>query len=102
MIFKDFDFLSPSITLYFKGNSIHPTRFSGILTIVTFIIISAFGIYYAVEYVTKGDKKTLNLFIFTCFKEVIKIQNINIKIKIKKAIFFQIKKLNKKKVFHYF
>ena len=57
MIFKDFDFLSPSITLYFKGNSIHPTRFSGILTIVTFIIISAFGIYYAVEYVTKGDKK---------------------------------------------
>ena len=44
MIFKNFDYLSPTITLYFKGNSIHPTRFSGILTIITYIVISAFGI----------------------------------------------------------
>lgn len=57
MIFKNFDYLSPTITLYFKGNSVHPTRFSGILTIITYIVISAFGIYYLVEYIKKGDKK---------------------------------------------
>jgi len=56
MIFENFDYLSPRITLYFKGNSIHPTRFSGILSIITSIIISAFGIYYLIEYITKNDK----------------------------------------------
>ena len=57
MIFKNFDYLSPTITLYFKGNSIHPTRFSGILTIITYIVISAFGIFYLIEYIKKRDKK---------------------------------------------
>ena len=57
MIFKKLDYLSPRITLYFKGNSIHPTIFSGILTIITIIIISSFGIYYFIQYINKGDKK---------------------------------------------
>lgn len=57
MIFTNFDYLSPSITLYFKGNSIHPTRFSGILSIITCIVIVSFGIYYLIEYITKSDKK---------------------------------------------
>ena len=57
MIFKKLDYLSPRITLYFKGNSIHPTIFSGILTIITIIIISSFGIVYSIQYINKGDKK---------------------------------------------
>lgn len=57
MILKKLDYLSPNITLYFKGNSIHPTIFSGILTIITLIIISSFGIYYFIEYINRGDKK---------------------------------------------
>ena len=57
MIFKKLDYLSPRITLYFKGNSIHPTIFSGILTIITIIIISSFGIIYFIQYINKSDKK---------------------------------------------
>ena len=57
MIFKKLDYLSPRITLYFKGNSIHPTIFSGILTIITIIIISSFGMVYFIQYINKSDKK---------------------------------------------
>lgn len=56
MNFKNYDFLSPHITLYFKGNSIHPSIFSGVLSIFCFLIILAFGIYFAIDFIEKGDK----------------------------------------------
>lgn len=56
MILRYLDILSPPITLYFKGNSIHPSLFSGILSIISSFIIGAFAIYYIVQYINKEDK----------------------------------------------
>ena len=53
MILKQCDLLSPPITLHFKGYSIHPTIFSGILTIATYLIIFASMIYYSINYIYK-------------------------------------------------
>ena len=47
MIFKKIDMLSPPITLFFKGDNSHSSIFSGILTIVAYIIIVIFGVYYS-------------------------------------------------------
>ena len=55
MFFKKFDIISPPITLYFKGDSMHSSIFSGILTIVVYLIIFAFGIYYALEFIQKTN-----------------------------------------------
>ena len=51
MILKKSDLLSPHITLYFKGDSIHSSIFSGILTIIAYIAIFSFSIYYTVGYI---------------------------------------------------
>ena len=53
MIFKKCDLFSPYITLYFKGEDIHSSIFSGILSIIAYSIIFAFGIYYSLNYVYK-------------------------------------------------
>ena len=53
MIFKKFDNISPFITLYFKGKYIHPSVFSGILTIISYAIIFSFGVYYAIRFIYK-------------------------------------------------
>jgi len=57
MIFKKFDLISPQITLYFKGETIHPSIFSGIITIISYSIIFVFGIYYTLSYIYKKDPK---------------------------------------------
>ena len=53
MMLKKCDFFSPHITLYFKGENIHSLIFSGILSIISYSIIFAFGIYYSLNYVYK-------------------------------------------------
>ena len=55
MIFKKLDMLSPPITLFFKGEIIHSSIFSGILTIVAYIIIFIFSIYYSLEFIQKNN-----------------------------------------------
>jgi hypothetical protein len=47
--------LSPPITLFFKGENIHSSIFSGILTIVAYIISFIFGIYYSLEFIQKNN-----------------------------------------------
>ena len=49
------DLLSPPITLYYKGESIHPSIFSGLLSIISYGIIGAFGIYYLVLFFKKEN-----------------------------------------------
>ena len=66
MFFKKFDLISPSITLYFKGNNIHSSIFSGILTILAYIIILIFGINYLLEFI---NKKSPTAFFFNRFIE---------------------------------
>jgi len=66
MIFKKVDMLSPPITLFFKGNNIHSSIFSGLLTIVAYIIIIIFGVYYSLEFI---QKKNPSVFFFDRFIE---------------------------------
>ena len=44
------DFLSPTITLYFKGERIHPSFFAGLLTIIVYIICLIFGVFYFLKF----------------------------------------------------
>ena len=46
MILKQIDFLSPEITLFYKGSLSHPSIISGILTIVTCVLIISCSICY--------------------------------------------------------
>ena len=55
MFLKKFDVISPPITLYYKGDIMHSSIFSGILTIVVYIIIFIFGVYYALEFIYKKN-----------------------------------------------
>ena len=53
--------LSPPITLHFKGDTIHSSIFSGILTIISYIIIFSYGVYYTIEFVY-NENPTIYLF----------------------------------------
>ena len=55
MFLKKIDLISPPITLYYKGENSHPSIFSGILTIVAYSIIVAFGIYYFYTFLTRSN-----------------------------------------------
>ena len=43
--------LSPYITLYFKGERKHSSKFSGVLSIIAYIIVFFIGIYYIYDYI---------------------------------------------------
>ena len=62
MFFKKFDLLSPPITLYFKGEPIHSSIFSGILTLISNLITFSIGIYYTVLYIYKSNP---NIYYYT-------------------------------------
>ena len=57
MFIKKFDILSPYITLYFKGEKKHSSKFSGILSIITYLLVLIISIYYIVEFVNKKSPK---------------------------------------------
>ena len=51
MFLKKLDMISPPITIFFKGNSTHPSIFSGILTLMVYFVAFYFGIRYSKEYI---------------------------------------------------
>ena len=51
MFIRKLDMLSPYITLYFKGERKHSSKFSGVLSIITYIIVFFIGIYYIYDYI---------------------------------------------------
>ena len=53
MFVKNFDMLSPPITLYYLGESKHSSISSAILTLIAYSIITAAGIYYALIFINK-------------------------------------------------
>ena len=55
MFLRRFDRLSPPITLYFRGQKKHYSLFSGILTIIAYILIIISGIYYILEFINKEN-----------------------------------------------
>ena len=55
MFLKKFDIISPPITLFFKGDNMHSSIFSGVLTIIVYILIFISGIHYALEFIYKKN-----------------------------------------------
>ena len=55
MIFKKFDKISPSITLFFKRDNVHSSIFSGVLTVIVYFIILISSIYYALIFLQKKN-----------------------------------------------
>ena len=51
MFLKKLDMISPAITIYYKGNSTHPSIYSGILTLMVYFVAVYFGIRYSKEYI---------------------------------------------------
>ena len=66
MFLKKCDFISPSITLYFKGESSHVSIYSGILSIITIIIIIIASVYYIIEFIHRKSPKA---YFFTRYVE---------------------------------
>ena len=57
MILKKFDFLSPSITLYFNEDNQHSSIFSGILSIISYTLVFIVGVYYTFEFINRKNLK---------------------------------------------
>ena len=57
MFIKKFDWLSPPITLYFKGENQHGSIFSGILSMICYILVLISGVYYSRQFVKREDPK---------------------------------------------
>ena len=52
-MFKSYDYLSPEITLYYKNYDRHSSTFSGILTILAYIIIIILSIIFSLDFLLK-------------------------------------------------
>ena len=65
MIFKYIDFLSPQITLYHQGFLSHSSIISGIISIISLVIIISFGVYYSLDLIKRESPKafSFNLFV---------------------------------------
>ena len=66
MFIKNFDYLSPPITFYYQGAHSHTSIISGIISIISAIIIIIFAGYYLYELITRKD---LNAFYYKSFIE---------------------------------
>ena len=54
---KKLDWLSPPITLYFKGEGQHSSLFSAILSVIIYILVLISGIYYSLGFINKDSPK---------------------------------------------
>lgn len=66
MLFRSIDFLTPRITLYQQGYSSHTSICSGIISLITAIVIILFAVYYSIDFI---DKKTPSGYYFQRFVE---------------------------------
>ena len=53
MFLKKFDIISPEITLYYKGETNHPSIISGVITIISCLVVLVFGIINLVDCLNK-------------------------------------------------
>jgi hypothetical protein len=66
MIIQNLDFLSPKITLFFKGRHKHSSIFSGLITILSYSLIVASIIYYTLDFI---DRSNPTIYFFNRFIE---------------------------------
>ena len=74
MIMRNLDFLSPKITLYFKGRNNHSSIFSGIITILSYLVILGFIIYYTLDFI---DRSNPTIYFFNRYAEDVGIYPLN-------------------------
>jgi len=55
MFLKKFDIISPEITLYYKGETNHPSIISGVITIISCLVVLVFSIIYLVDCLNKKN-----------------------------------------------
>ena len=60
MFIKRLDFLSPPITFYHQGLLFHSSLFSGILSIISIILIIILSVHYSMELIEKKDPKSFS------------------------------------------
>ena len=58
MFIKEFDFLSPNITLYHKGSLSHNSWMSGLLSLFSCILIILSGVYYSLDLIKRQNPKS--------------------------------------------
>ena len=66
MFLRNFDYLSPGVTFYYKGNLAHTSIFSGIFSIIVFIGLIILAIYFSLDII---EKKNPNAFYYHSFIE---------------------------------
>ena len=57
MFLKNFDFLSPKITLYYKGSLSHESWMSGLISLFSVILLILLGIYYSLDLIKRQNPK---------------------------------------------
>ena len=58
MILRNLDYLSPSITFYYKGFLSHSSMISGILSILSIILIIIISVYFSLDLIEKLNPKS--------------------------------------------
>ena len=66
MFFKSLDYLSPNISIYYKGALTHPSIVSGIFSILALIIVINLGVYFSIDLIRRENP---NAFYFNSFIE---------------------------------
>lgn len=66
MFIYKLDYLSPKITLYFKGNYKHSSIYSVLITIISYLIIFVFIIYYLIDFL---GRKNPTIYFFNRYVE---------------------------------
>ena len=66
MFLKKFDWISPPITLFFRGENSHVSIYSGILSIIAYVLVVVATIYYALEFINRESPKA---YFFTRYVE---------------------------------
>ena len=66
MFLRKIDFVSPRITFYYNGSLVHSSIFSGILSLISVLLIPAFSAYFINDSI---KKKKFNAFYYLSFIE---------------------------------
>ena len=75
MMIRKLDFLSPTITFYYKGYLSHSSIISGILSILSFILIIVMAVYFSLELIEKKEPKSYYFNRFTNDSGIIPINS---------------------------
>ena len=75
MMLRKLDYLSPSITFYYKGFLSHSSIISGILSILSFILIIIMAVYFSLDLIEKKNPKSYYFSRFTDDSGIIPINS---------------------------